>query len=178
MRRLAPVLAIALLAASAPALAEDAANAEELAARVEALEVKVAELEDALTEVRLITVDGINSLAAILEEPETEASTADQQAPENSSEWRPFAHGWEHRKASILQTVVGPLFVIEVRRTGPSVQIANLSVTLYGENASIVAVGESYVSTMQPGDIKVVRFLLDGDASRGATFRLQLDSEL
>lgn len=167
-KRVALVLAVLLATCSSIAVATmgDPPTSLELLEKIQALEERVAVLEKLL--------DQSNNG----DTPDTRKETGgtDEPGPE---EWRELARGWEYRNPTIRPGSFGYYtFLVEIRRTGSSVRMANFTVTIFDAVRKIAGTGSAFLMDLETGQFKTTEFMLQGDPAKAETFRLQVDSSL
>lgn len=91
--------------------------------------------------------------------------------------WKRMSQNWEYRNAGIRWGTFRDAFIIELRRIGPPISSAMMTVTLYDEEGRIVATGTGSVLNMATGEVRTVDFWLDASPEEARTWRLQVDFE-
>lgn len=105
-------------------------------------------------------------------------SSTSQDAPP-AGEWRELARGWEYRNPTVRSGSLGYYtFLVEIRRSGPPVQVAGFTVTIFNSERKITGTGSAFLMDLNTGDYKTAEFLVQGDAADAETFRLQVDSAI
>lgn len=157
---------------TADRVAQLEATVAQLQAEVARLEGRLAELESLLEEVLQQRDEGRGS-------PERDEEKSESSAPSLAgASWKRMSQNWEYRNASIRPGTLRDTFIIELRRIGPPVSSAMMTVTLYDEEGRIVATGTGSVLTMTTGDVRTVDFWLDAKPTDARTWRLQVDYEI
>lgn len=147
-------------------------------ATVAQLEGHIAELEARLTEVESILQELLRQAQQTPEDAGSDQKKSDSAAPSLAgAAWKRMSQNWEYRNAIIRPGHVRDKFVIELRRIGPPVSSAGMTVTLYDDEGHIVATGSGSVLSMATGDVRTVDFWLDASSQDARTWRLQVDYE-
>lgn len=106
------------------------------------------------------------------------AAITEARGNESSTEWTVLDENWRYRNATIQRDMFFPMFVVELQRTGPAVEGAMFTVTLYDASNRIVATGVGNVLTVRQNAIRTVQFTLQGAPSKATHFRIQVDFEI